>query len=164
MRGCRSCERGCVTCDGVAYFCGSWKGCSHARFKERLRYLSILFWSKQATVESVVPLAIFLDGFPNQSRWHRCRWCHFFLTSLNAVSQPNVNPQQSSKQCECSRFVLQRGSILMNTDNPTAKRHTKYKTIEEKMPDLFWGQSSRLPCCVFRFVYLHSRRWEPSIS
>ena len=23
---------------------------------------------------------------------------------------------------------------------------------------------SRLPCCVFRFVYLHSRRWEPSIS
>ena len=26
-RGYRSCERGCVTCDGVAYFCGSWKGC-----------------------------------------------------------------------------------------------------------------------------------------
>ena len=26
------------------------------------------------------------------------------------------------------------------------------------------GRGSRLPCCVFRFVYLHSRRWEPSIS
>ena len=26
------------------------------------------------------------------------------------------------------------------------------------------GGGSRLPCCVFRFVYLHSRRWEPSIS
>lgn len=29
----------------------------------------------------------------------------------------------------------------MNTDNPTAQRHTTYKTIEENMPDLFWGQS-----------------------
>ena len=29
----------------------------------------------------------------------------------------------------------------MNTDNPTAQRHTTHKTIEENMPDLFWGQS-----------------------
>ena len=29
----------------------------------------------------------------------------------------------------------------MNTDNPTAQRHTTYKTIEENIPDLFWGQS-----------------------
>ena len=27
----------------------------------------------------------------------------------------------------------------MNTDNPTAQRHITHKTIEENMPDLFWG-------------------------
>ena len=29
----------------------------------------------------------------------------------------------------------------MNTDNPTAQRHTTYKNIEENMPDLSLGQS-----------------------
>ena len=27
----------------------------------------------------------------------------------------------------------------MNTANPTAQRHTTHKSIEENMPDLFWG-------------------------
>ena len=43
----------------------------------------------------------------------------------------------------------------MNTDNPTAQRHTTYKTIEENMPDLFWGQS----------VYdISPKRWQVQIS
>ena len=103
-------------------------------------------------------------GYPchNQHPSHLLALKKYFR--LRYVSKWEVQHLWSCTACFHLQLVINQIKPRQGQFDPPVGNITPQNCNLARRPSLGLVGISRLPCCVFRFVYLHSRRWEPSIS